>query len=279
MLEQALPIDDEVLERVDRLDIGFGPFGVDPYGIDRLMLARFMTLQGWFYRFYFKAQVYGMDNVPNTGRAMLIGNHSGGVALDAGMVMASMFFDHEPPRLAQGMIEKFLHKFAGISQIMSRIGQFTGNPDQAKRLLADDRLLMVFPEGARGTAKLAHQADTLVRFGTGFMRLALATQTPIVPFAFVGGGEAIPTIANLKRLGRAIGVPYLPVTPWVLPLPKPTSFQLVYGEPIHFEGTGDEADKVIAEKVDQVKARIQKLITQGRAIRNNELKPSALVFQ
>ena len=278
MLDRILPVDPEVQERVDLLDLSFGPLGLDPYGIDRVELARFMTSMGWFYRYYFKAQVFGIENGPPEDRAMLIGNHSGGVALDAGMVICSMFFAHDQPRLAQSMVEQFIHKFPGASQMMSRIGQFTGNPDQARRLLEAERLLLVFPEGARGTAKLAKNADTLVAFGTGFMRLALSTGTPIVPFAFVGGGEAIPTIANLTRLGKLLGVPYIPVTPYILPLPKPTSFQLVYGESIHFSGTGDEADGTILAMVDEVKSRIAKLIKQGRAIRNKKLDPSELVF-
>ena len=274
MPKRALPIDAEIQERVDTLDLTFGPLGLDPYGVDRIELARFMTTAGWFYRYYFKAQVFGIEHVPDRGRAMLIGNHSGGVALDAGMVMCSMFFSHNPPRLAQAMIEKFIHKFPGASQIMSRIGQFTGNPDQARRLLEDEHLLLVFPEGAQGTAKLAKHADTLVQFGTGFMRLALATKSPIVPFAFVGGGEAIPTIANLKRIGKMLGVPYIPITPYILPLPKPTSFQLIYGTPMHFEGSGDEADSVIQEMVVEVRQRITKLIEQGEAfeIRSSTLK-------
>jgi 1-acyl-sn-glycerol-3-phosphate acyltransferase len=45
---------------------------------------------------------------------------------------------------------------------------------------------MVFPEGARGTAKLYKERHSLVRFGTGFIRLALETRCPIIPFAFDG---------------------------------------------------------------------------------------------
>jgi 1-acyl-sn-glycerol-3-phosphate acyltransferase len=83
---------------------------------------------------------------------MLVGNHSGGVAIDGMMVIASQFFEMEPPRLAQGMAEKFLNQMPFASQITSRLGHLTGLPEHAERLLADERMLMVFPEGARGTA-------------------------------------------------------------------------------------------------------------------------------
>src|SRR6185295_10976404 len=102
------------------------------------------------------------------------------------------FLEQEPPRLAQAMAEKFLANLPFAARLTSRLGHLTGLPEHVDQLLADERLLLVFPEGARGTAKLFWERDSLVQFGTGFMRLALQTRTPIVPFAFVGGGEAIP---------------------------------------------------------------------------------------
>ena len=278
MLDNLLPIDPDVAARIEALDLHFNKFGVDPYGIDKNDLIRFVSAFAWIYRFYFKVDVYGLDNVPSRGRGVLVGNHSGGVAIDGAMAMGSLLLDAEPPRLAHAMIDKFIHQFPGASQLMARTGQFTGNPDQAKRLLRDERLILVFPEGARGTAKLAKDADTLVDFGTGFIRLALETNSPIIPFGFVGGGEALPTIANLRRLGRMLGVPYIPVTKWGLLIPKPTRFQLLYGKPMHFEGTGHERDELVSEMVDQVKARIRDLIRQGRALREKEISEGDLVL-
>jgi len=278
LFDNLLPIDPEIAARIEAIDLEFNRFGIDPYGIDKNDLTRFASAFAWIYRYYFKVDVYGLDHVPSQGRGILVGNHSGGVAIDGMMVMGSMLLDAEPPRLPHGMIDKFIHQFPGVSQIMSRMGQFTGNPDQAKRLLNAERLLLAFPEGARGTAKLAKDADSLVGFGTGFMRLALETKSPIVPFGFVGGGEALPTIANLKGLGRMLGVPYVPITKWILLVPKPTRFQLLYGEPMHFEGTGHERDEVVSEMVDQVKERIRDLIRQGRQLREKEISEEDLVL-
>lgn len=278
MLDNLLPIDPEVAARVESLDLQFNKFGVDPYGIDKNDLIRFVSAFAWVYRFYFKVDVYGIDNVPSRGRGILVGNHSGGVAIDGAMAMGSMLLDAEPPRLPHAMIDKFIHQFPGASQFMARTGQFTGNPDQAKRLLEAERLILVFPEGARGTAKLAKDSDSLVEFGTGFMRLALETQSPILPFGFVGGGEALPTVANLKRLGRLLGVPYIPVTKWGLLIPKPTRFQLLYGKPMIFEGSGHERDEVVHAMVDRVKEKIRDLIRQGRALREKTISEEDLVL-
>jgi 1-acyl-sn-glycerol-3-phosphate acyltransferase len=268
--------DEAIAERVERLELPWNRFGIDPYGIAKHDLAFFFTWLEKLYRGYFRCEVYGIEHVPPRGRAMLIGNHSGGVAIDAGMVLASCFFELDPPRLAQGMAEKFLNRIPGASQLTSRIGQFTGLPEHAKRLLEEERLLMVFPEGARGTAKLARDADSLVRFGTGFMRLAMETGAPIVPVAFLGAGDAMPTVANLYGLGKLIGVPYVPVTRYLLPLPKPTTFQILYGAPMRFSGEGSEADEVVVANVEKVRTRIAWLIEQGRKLREGKMSPEEL---
>jgi 1-acyl-sn-glycerol-3-phosphate acyltransferase len=183
-------------------------------------------------------------------------------------VIACVFLELEPPRLAHGMAEMFLQRMPWLGTFLARVGQIPGIPDNAMRLLEDERMLLVCPEGARGTAKLYRERDTLVRFGTGFMRIATATRTPIVPFAFVGGGEAMPTIFNLRRLGKAIGVPYVPVTPYLLPVPLPTRVAIVFGEPMPPLVGPDAADAEIEAAVERVKRRIAELIREGRSLRD-----------
>lgn len=271
-----LPTNAEIAERVSRIELPWNSHRVDPYGIDQRELARLYTLLGFFYHRYFDVKVYGTQNIPPRGRAMLVGNHSGGWALDAIMAIASVFFELDPPRLAQGMAEKFIGRMPFLGWFTSRIGQFTGLPENAVRLLEDDRLLLVFPEGARGTAKLYRERDSLVGFGTGFVRLALQTGTPIVPFAFVGGGEAIPTITNLYKLGRVFGVPYLPVTPWGVAIPLPVTLQLLYGAPIVLEGSPDDTDDVIMRHVERVKRKIAAMIVQAREVRDGKRRENEL---
>jgi 1-acyl-sn-glycerol-3-phosphate acyltransferase len=253
-----------VRERVGRLELPFNRHGIDPYGVRQGDLARVFTWVEPVYRHYFRVAVTGLEHVPARGRAMLVGNHSGGYAVDGAMVIASLFFDKEPPRLVQSMVDKFINRLPFASQWSSRLGQFTGLPEHAERLLRDDRVLLVFPEGARGTAKLYPERNTLVDFGSGFMRLALATRAPIIPFGFVGGGEAIPTIANLHRLGELFGVPYIPITPYLLPVPRPVPLAIHYGEPMWFEGSGSEDDDVVAGYVERVRDRVSALLGDGR---------------
>ncbi len=259
--------DEAVRDLVDRLELPFNSLGIDPYGISKKHLAVFFGVLGFLYRRYFRVKAVGLEHVPPRGRAMLVGNHSGGYALDGAMVLTSMLLEMEPPRLAQGMAEKFINMLPVGSLWSSRCGQLTGLPEHAERLLMDDRLLMVFPEGARGTAKLYKERHSLVDFGTGFMRLALKTKSPIVPLGFVGGGDAVPTVHNSATLGKLMGVPYVPITPYGLAAPLPARLVVHYGKPLVFEGSGDEEDSVIVGYVDQVKTRIAELIEAARADR------------
>jgi 1-acyl-sn-glycerol-3-phosphate acyltransferase len=255
---------DEISARVDRLELPFDARGLDEYGVSKWHLAVAFRVLAFLYRSYFHVRTQGIEQIPPRGRAMLVGNHSGGIALDAAMVIASCFLEMDPPRLAQGMAEKFINRFPFASVWAARCGQLTGLPEHAQRLLESDRLVLVFPEGARGTAKLWKDRFSLVDFGTGFMRLALKAKSPIVPFAFLGGGDAVPTITNLYKLGKLIGVPYLPLTPWLLPLPRPVPLSVHYGKPLRFEGTGDEDDETMQRYVEQVKGFIAQLIERGR---------------
>ncbi len=270
----AFWVDREVSERLARLEIPFDNHGIDPFGISKRHLGPFFSLLKLLYRRYFRVTVSGIEHVPARGRAMLVGNHSGGVALDGGMVLASLFFDMEPPRLAHGMAEKFLNRVPFASSWTNRLGHLTGLPEHAISLLEAERLLMVFPEGARGTAKLYGDRNSLVDFGTGFVRLALRTRTPIVPFAFIGGGEAVPTVVNLVKLGRLFGVPYIPLTPWIAPVPRPTSLEIYYDPPMQLAGTGNEEDEVIQRHVDAVKQRVAALIDTGTRIRRGRSETS-----
>lgn len=263
--------DNEVEAAIGKLDLPFNRYGLDPFGVSRDHLVTFFSLLAPLYRHYFSVRIFGKESIPTTGRVMVVGNHSGGLPVDGAMVLASLLLDLPTPRLGQGMVEKFANRWPFVSHWFSRVGQFTGLPEHAERLLHEDRCLMVFPEGARGTGKLYRDRYKLVRFGTGFIRLALATNTPIVPFAFIGGEEAIPTVMHLKSLAKAVGAPYIPVAPYGVPVPLPVACQIWYGKPLTFNGDGTESDEVIGQYVEEVQDEIRQLIQTGREWRRGAL--------
>ena len=158
---------------------------------------------------------------------------------------------------------------------MHRVGSVVGTPENCTQLLDQDEVIMAFPEGQRGFVKKFSQRYQLQRFGLGFMRLALETDTPILPVGIVGAEEQSPGLANVKSLGRLVGSPAFPITP-LFPwlglagfLPLPVKFRIHFGEPIRFEGDPTEDDTSIEKKVEVVKSDIRGLIAEGLAARKS----------
>jgi 1-acyl-sn-glycerol-3-phosphate acyltransferase len=263
------PLFDEIDERIARLPTRLNEYGYDPFGMDpefgRPLLAALILA----YRYWFRVDARGVDNVPEE-RVLLIGNHAGNTfAWDGAMLAEALFLEGDPPRIVRGMAEYFLPTIPFFNVYMQRFGSIVGTPENCIQLLEQEEAIMVFPEGQRGFVKTYRQRYQLQTFGLGFMRLALETDTPIVPIGIVGGEEQSPGLANLRSVGRLMGSPAFPITltfPWLGPagfIPLPVKYYIEFGEPLRFEGDPTEDDATIGEKVEVVKDAIRELIEAG----------------
>ena len=241
-------------------EFGYDPFGMDPQFIKNVALPII-----FLYKNYFRCQVYGSHNISDQ-RVLLISNHSGQIPVDAMMISAAVLLESKPPRIVRSMIEKWVPTLPFISIFMSRCGQIVGTPENCRRLLKQEEAILVFPEGVKGICKKFSQRYQLQSFGYGFMRLALATNTPIVPVCVIGAEEQAPQIYNVKSLARLLNIPAFPLTPtfpWLFPMgaiPYPTKYHIYFGEPLYFEGDANEEDAEISIKVDRVKTTINRMI-------------------
>ncbi len=253
-------------KRMGRVPLALGSSGVDPFGLDPEWTKYVILAVATLHRNYFRTEVHGIRNVP-TGRVLLVANHSGQVPIDGALIAAAMFMDAEPPRLVRAMVEKWAVSLPFVSLLFARVGQVVGVPENATRLLAQGEALLVFPEGVRGISKTFDQRYKLTEFGLGFMRLAIETDTPIVPVAVVGGEEQYISVANLEGLAKLLRAPAFPIIPQIfLPggqLPLPTKYRLWFGEPMRFSGDPDDDDAVIEEKVWLVKQTVQSMLNRG----------------
>jgi 1-acyl-sn-glycerol-3-phosphate acyltransferase len=253
-------------ERLARVPLALGPSGVDPFGLDPEWAKYSLVAIATLHRKYFRTEVHGIRNVPS-GRVLLVANHSGQVPFDGVLVGASMFMDAEPPRIVRAMVEKWAVTLPFISLLFTRVGQVVGVPENAQRLLAQGEALLVFPEGARGISKTFDRRYKLAEFGLGFMRMAIETDTPIVPVAIVGGEEQYISVANLQSLAKLFRLPAFPIIPQLLvpggQLPLPTKYRIWFGEPLRFAGDPDDDDAVMDEKVWLVKQTIQSMLNRG----------------
>ena len=253
-------------ERLGRVPLALGGAGVDPFGLDPQWAKYALATVAFLHRRYFRSEVHGIENVP-TGRVLLVSNHSGQVPLDGAMIGAAMFMDAEPPRIIRAMVEKWAVSLPFVSLIFARVGQVVGVQENAKRLLQQGEVLLVFPEGARGISKTFDQRYKLTEFGLGFMRLAIETDTPIVPVAVIGAEEQYVSVANMGALARILRMPAFPVIPQLFipggQLPLPTKYRMWFGEPLRFSGDPDDDDAIIDEKVWLVKQTIQSMLNRG----------------
>ena len=253
-------------DRLRRVALPHAAEGVDPFGLDRAWAKYAAGVAAFFHRFYFRTEVFGIDRVP-TGRVLLVANHSGQLPFDGLLIAASMFLDAEPPRVMRSMVEKWTQTLPFVATFFSRVGQVVGVPENARRLLDMGEAILVFPEGTRGISKGFSSRYQLLDFGLGFMRLALETDTPIVPIAVIGGEEQYISLGNLESVSKALGMPTFPVIPQLLvpggQLPLPTKYRIYFGEPMTFRGDPDDDDAVIQEKVALVKGRIQSMLNLG----------------
>src|SRR5439155_6825486 len=136
---------------------------------------------------------------------------------DGAMIGVALLTEGNPPRAIRAMVEKWVPSLPYVSTFMARVGQIVGTPENCRRLLEADEAILVFPEGVRGLGKLWSQRYQLQEFGLGFMRLALETNTPVVPIGVVGAEEQSPAVLSLGPLAKVLGFPYLNVTPTIAP--------------------------------------------------------------
>lgn len=266
-------LDVEIADRLAKAPLPLNDYGFDPFGFHAPSARRLLLPAALLYRYWFRVETHDIRCVPEGG-ALLIANHSGQFGYDGAMLGMAMLLDADPPRLARGMAEHLFVRTPWAGTLLARLGSMVGTPENCTSMLEAGECVMVFPEGARGANKPFRHRYQLQRFGTGFVRLALETGSPVVPVGIVGSEEQQPGLWNLRRLGGVLGMPAFPITPtfpWLGPLgllPLPVRYRIHFGEPMLFQGDSADEDAVIEEKVDQVRAAIAGLLEHGRAERS-----------
>ncbi len=244
---------------------------VDEFGFDPKLVDRLEPLLRFLYDSYFRVELRGHANLPSSGRALLVANHSGALPVDAAMLMIGVFNEHEAHRLVRPLVEDFIYHAPVLGTLARRLGAVRANFENGQRLLERGRVAAVFPEGIQGISKTYGQRYQLQRFGRGgFVKLALRTRSPIIPVAVVGAEDAYPLLYRFRGLARSTGVPFLPVTP-TFPLlgplgllPLPSRWVIQFGGPIYIHesfGSSEHGNRVVINRVaEQVRATIQSMV-------------------
>ena len=255
---------------------------MDDWGRSERVFQLMEPLLNFYYRYWFRVEAEGLENVPAAGGALLVSNHSGALPPDAPMIMQAIRNEHRGPRPLYMLGEHWFKGYPGIGMLVNKLGMVAAHPANAQRLLSDEgRLAIVFPEGQKGSRKLYWQRYKLRRFGRGgFVKTALRAQVPIVPVAVVGAEEAMPIFAHVPLLQRLTGLIYFPVN-HAFPhfglaaglMYLPAKFKIRFLEPVHFDRYGPEdADDLelvqqLAEDIrERIQAQLDRLIAERASV-------------
>ena len=258
----------DTLERVlRRLE---GDHEDDEWGFDEDFADLVEPFFGFLYDRWWRVQVEGAHRVPAHGRALLASNHAGILPWDATMISVALLREHPLPRHPRFLVLNWAFDLPWISAFIRRVGGVVASPYNALRLLEQDQLVAVFPEGVKGTGKPFGERYRLQRFGRGgFVEIALRTSAPIVPVAVVGSEEIYPKLADVPALARVIGAPFFPVTPtfpWLGPLgvvPLPSKWRIEFCDPIDTAHYGPDAANdrgLVLELTEQVRETVQQAV-------------------
>ena len=176
------------------------PVRMDDFGLDEKFFLDYLEpLLEFFYTNWFRVEVEGLENVPSSGPALLVANHSGAIPFDGPMIRQAIYRDHPAHRHVRYLVLKWLCSTPFTAPLIQKMGFVLACRQNARALLQAGELVGVFPEGDKGTAKLFRDRYNLVRFGRGgFAEMALEAEAPIIPIAVVGGEETYPILMHMN---------------------------------------------------------------------------------
>jgi 1-acyl-sn-glycerol-3-phosphate acyltransferase len=250
---------------------------VDEFGMDDVVLGRARPLLELLFDRYWRVDVRGLERVPDPGPSLLVANRSGLLPYDGLMLAHALERDGlERPRF---LVADWLVTLPFVQPYLARLGGVRACRENADRLLRTGRTVIAFPEGVKGAAKVFRERYQLKRFGRGgVVRVALENRVPLVPVGIVGAEEAHPILFKWHTPARAVGLPFIPVTP-TFPalgplgvLPLPTKWVIRVGEPIpldHLEPDAADDELLIARLTEELRAKIQGLVDIALADRES----------
>lgn len=249
----------------------------DPWGLDLKKHRMLCELLWPLYKYYFRVKIHNKGLIEDK-QYMVVGNHTGQIAIDGILVMIAFTYQIFPPRILRGMVERFLPATPFLNELVHQTGNILGDRQNCLHLLKEGESILVFPEGVRGISKNTADFYKTQYFSAGFFRMALTTKTPILPIAIVGAEEFYPYVYHLKKVAKVLGLPAFPVTP-TFPLlgplgflPMPSPVDIYVGEPYDLPDLSPDApDSEINVHVLKIEKQIQDMVNEGLKRKRNYL--------
>jgi 1-acyl-sn-glycerol-3-phosphate acyltransferase len=240
---------------------------VDEWGRSEHLRELVRRIYNPVYDHWFRVEWEGFDKIPTEGGALIVANHAGAIPVDAPSIMHGI--ERDLGRPVYGLADEIFKRVPVVNVGWSRLGGVQAHPDNAYRLLREQQqLVMVFPEGTKGTGKTYTERYQLRRFGRGgFVQIAMRSGVPIIPMSVIGNEETMPIVFKLPTLARALRVPYFPVTANMLALgpmgilfPFPAKLRIRVLDPVRFDVPPDRprySRSRVMDASEQIRQTIQ----------------------
>ncbi len=256
-----------------------GEYETDEWGLDWEFVDAVRPFFTFLYRVYWRVETVGVEQIPVEGPALLVANHSGQLPWDGTMVATAVLTEHPAGRLVRTLYSESLPNLPLVSHLSVKLGQALATEENGIRLLEQEEVVAVYPEGPGGAGKPYKERYRLARFErSDFVRMALRSGAPIIPVSVVGAEETYISLANSRSLARLTNLPYFPVTPtfpWLGLLglvPLPTKWYVDFGPPLAMDGYGSHAADnlvLVAQLADRVRHSIQEMVYERLAQRRS----------
>jgi 1-acyl-sn-glycerol-3-phosphate acyltransferase len=256
-----------------------GEYFTDEWGFDPEVVDSIFPILNFLYEKYWRVQVSGIENIPAEGRAILVSNHSGQLPWDGAMIAMAVQKEHPDSRLVRSLYARMFPVIPFLSSLLLKMGQTLADEENGIRLLQNEELVLVFPEGIKGISKLYKDRYRLARFGRGgFVKMAIKTGAPIIPVSVVGAEETYIALRRMPFLSQLTGYPIPPISlrwPWLGPLglvPLPTKWYIDFGEQVPMEAyVPDESENLIlvTQITNQIRNEIQSMVYKRLSLRQS----------
>ncbi|MDP7320500.1 MAG: lysophospholipid acyltransferase family protein [Bacteriovoracaceae bacterium] len=234
----------------------------DPWGFHLPTVKTALELILPIYKKYFKVRVFGLENLQDKPY-MIVSNHTGQIPIDGMLITMALAYEPEKPRIIHSMIERFMAGLPFIADFSAQTGSILGDRENCKWLLRQGESILVFPEGVKGINKPTKNFYELQKFSSGFYRIALQSQTEILPITVIGAEEMFPIVFQAASIGKKLGLPNLPLPLNLFPLPSPIDIYI--GEPIQVPSdlSPEAPEKDLRPYISEIEKEIKKNIKIG----------------
>ena len=219
-------------------------------------------------RLYFRLHVENAHLVPKKGSVIISPNHSGFAGLD--VLVLNHVLTTDIKRIPRILTHKFWFSTDFTKKVAQKMGFYEATYENGIQLLKRKNAVVVFPEGEDGNFKSSQKMYTLQEFKRGFIRMAIETQSPIVPVLVIGAEESNFNLKKLKldRIFRGLKIP-LPLN--IIPLPA--KWKIIFLDPIDLPYDVSILDD--NDFIHEIASEIQELMQERM---NEELKNRKSIY-